>query len=116
LRANGWTLLRELEAAGGLAAVRREEHGDARAADWWYLDQELSAQRTKRVQRTLATVAAVVGAVLLLYFAFTTLFPVDPNVQGATSAVISGQQNALDGDMEAALRTSGSHPLQARRP
>jgi tetratricopeptide (TPR) repeat protein len=103
LRANGWTLLRELEAAGGLAAVRREEHGDARAADWWYLDQELSTQRTKKAGRTLITVAAVVGAVLLLYFAFTRLFPADPNVQGAASASISGQQNALDGDLEAAL-------------
>lgn len=103
LRANGWTLLRELEAAGGLAAVRREEHGDARAPDWWCLDQELSAQRTKKVRRALVTAAAVVGAVLLLYFAFTRLFPVDPNVQAAAGAVISGQQKAVEADLEGAL-------------
>jgi tetratricopeptide (TPR) repeat protein len=103
LRAHGWTLLRELDAAGGLAAVRREEYGDAQAPEWWYLDEELSAQRRKKVSRALITAAGIVGAVLLVYFIFTRLFPADPNIQAAASAIISGQQKALDADLEGAL-------------
>jgi tetratricopeptide (TPR) repeat protein len=103
LRANGWTLLRELSTAGGLAAVRREEYGDARAPEWWYLDEELGAQRKKKATRSVVAVAAVIGAVLLAYLAFTRLFPADPNVQAAFSAIIGGQQKVQELDLEGAL-------------
>lgn len=103
LRTNGWVLLRELGAAGGLAEVRRQEYGDQRAPDWWYLDEELNAQRSKKIRRTVLTVGGVLGAVFLAYFVFTRLFPADPNVQGSVSAIIGGQQKLQQADWEGAL-------------
>ncbi len=103
LRTHGPTLLRELSAAGGLAALRRQKYGDTRAPEWWYLDEELSAQRTQKLRRTVLTVASIVGAVLVAYFVFNMLFPTDPNVQGSVSAIMAGQQKAQQADWEGAL-------------
>ena len=103
LRTNGPTLLRELSAAGGLAALRREKYGDTRAPDWWYLDEELSARRTKQLRRTTLTVVGIVGGILLAAFIFSRLFPTDPAVQGSMAAVMAGQQKAQQADWEGAL-------------
>jgi tetratricopeptide (TPR) repeat protein len=103
LRTHGPALLRELSAAGGLAALRREKYGDTRAPEWWYLDEELADRRMKQLRRTGLTIAGVIGAVLLGYFILTKLFPTDPNVQNAVTATMAGQQKAQQADWEGAL-------------
>jgi len=103
VRASAGTLVRELNAGGGLAASRASVHSDGKAAWWWYLDEVVRAQRAKRIRKGVIGVAAVVFVVLAGYFLFTRLFPVDPQVKVSVSAMMSGQQKAGSADLEGAL-------------
>jgi tetratricopeptide (TPR) repeat protein len=103
VRNNAPALVRELSAAGGIAALRRAKYGEQPAPWWWHLDEELQAQREHRLRRAAIGIGAVVLVGALAIFLFQRLFPVDPNLQKSVSAVIGGQQNLQEGDLEGAL-------------
>ena len=100
---NAPAVVHEMNAIGGLGAARGRVHGAEQAAWWWYLDEEVKVQRANRIKKRVAVVAAVLGIVMLAYFLFTRLFPVDPAVQASTAAMLGGQQMVQSGDLEGAL-------------
>lgn len=97
-------ILAELEPCGGLAVLRHGVHPEGVDAAWWRLDEYVAQARRRCARRGLIVAAGVFGAVLLAWFLFQTLFPVDPNVAEALRRMSAGEELALrQGDWPGAL-------------
>jgi tetratricopeptide (TPR) repeat protein len=98
VRTNAPALVRQ---AAGLAAVRRQSHGDTETNWWWYLDETVHRQRVQRIRRAVivGVVVVVVGGLGL--YVLNRLG--DPNVQASMGAMMGGQQRFTEGNIEEAL-------------
>jgi tetratricopeptide (TPR) repeat protein len=70
---------------------------------WWYLDEQVSAERQRRLKRAL--VFSVVGVVLLgvLYVIYDRILAAPPNVREAISHVYEGERSLSEGDVTQAI-------------
>ncbi len=105
VQSRGAVLVQEMRAAGGLSAVRRQQHPGGAAGKWWFLAEQVRAQRMRRWRRAGIIFASSVTVVGLLYvLVFHVLFPVDPNVRAAYNAQSAGERKlATEGDLVGAL-------------
>jgi len=102
LRRKAGTLLRELQASGGLAKARQAVQPD-RSHWWWYLDEELRAARRRNVRRALlgfAIIAVLAVGALGLYQRFLAPDPVTLRVQELQT---EGEELASQGEYATAL-------------
>ena len=88
--ANG--ILSELKGRGGIQALRQQAHPEGADAPWWRLDEYVADKRRKRLRRTATIVGIVVVVVVLGWFLFQKLFPVDPKVAESLRRVSRGEQ------------------------
>ncbi len=98
-------VVRELRALGGLPALRAQHHPSGEAAWWWYLAEQLQAQRARNLARAAVTLGGVVAVAALVYFlVFHVFFPVDPALKAALEAQTAGEVKiAQQGDYAGAL-------------
>jgi tetratricopeptide (TPR) repeat protein len=89
---NASGILAGLASAGGMPAVRKQVHPEGTDAAWWHLDQHIAQARGKRLRRAAAIAGIVVAGLVLAWFLFQKLFPVDPNVAESMRRVSAGEQ------------------------
>jgi tetratricopeptide (TPR) repeat protein len=98
-------LVREINAAGGFAALRSRHHPLGQAAWWWHLDQEVRQGRIMRARNAVLTLLGVALIAAAVVFVLNRLMPVDPKVQASLSKQMQGQRYLQEGgDIPGALK------------
>jgi tetratricopeptide (TPR) repeat protein len=104
LRRYGPRLVAELGAVGGLVRARAEHHPTGQAGWWWYLTEQIRADRRRRLRNFVLGALALVAIGALVMFFFNRLFPVDPRLKAALSKQMAGQMKIeREGNYTAAL-------------
>ncbi len=105
VRRYGPVVVRELRSLGGLPALRAQHHPSGDAEWWWFLAEEVRAQRLRSVGRAGIVSGGMVAIAALVYFlVFHVFFPVDPALKAALDAQNAGEARIVqDGDYLAAL-------------
>ncbi len=74
-------LVRAARRAGGLSQLR-EKHAEHEQVDttnfWWHLDATVANRRYLSLRRTSLIFGSIIGVLVLIYWALTTLFPPSP--------------------------------------
>ncbi|MEJ5199134.1 MAG: tetratricopeptide repeat protein, partial [Anaerolineae bacterium] len=98
------SVLREINAGGGFAALR-ERHAAGSDAWWWRLDQKVRQDRITRLRRAVATLIGVAVLAAAVIFILNRLMPVDPKLQASISKRMEGERYIRDtGNYAAALK------------
>jgi cytochrome c-type biogenesis protein CcmH/NrfG len=92
LRKHGSQVVAELRAIGGLPRLRAERYPDGRAGWWWYLPEQIRADRRQRVRTFALGAVALVAVGALIVFLLNKLLPVDPKLKASLSKQMAGQQ------------------------
>ncbi|MCX7670722.1 MAG: tetratricopeptide repeat protein [Anaerolineae bacterium] len=104
VRKHAATIVREINAGGGFAALR-ERHAAGSEAWWWHLDRQVRAERIRRVQRAAATLIGLAVLAAAVIFILNRLMPVDPKLQASISKRMEGERYIREsGDYVAARR------------
>ncbi len=98
------SLLATLKPAGGLAVARAQQPAPPPAANWWWqTDRTLAAETRRKALTWAAAIGALVLVLVLAYWLFNRLFPVDPIVAEVYRLRNEAQQALLEGDLASAL-------------
>lgn len=98
------TIVREINAAGGYAALR-QRHAAGSDAWWWHLDRQVHQERIQRARRIVITLVGVAVVAAAAIFILNRLMPVDPKLQASISKRMEGERYVRElGDYAAAAR------------
>jgi len=88
-------VMRAVDAAGGLAALRETDH--PAQGLWWHLDAVVAAARLRFIRRLGTTVGTVVACLAIVWVLFTYVIPADANSVITSEAITALQQLAFEG-------------------
>lgn len=95
VRRNARGIVRQARPAGGFPALRARHGRSEGAAWWWLLDQQVRDQDRRRIARAAAIAVAVLAVAVATAFVLRLLFPVDPRVRTAMTAMTAGERKVV---------------------
>jgi len=98
------TIVREINAGGGYAALRQRQ-AEGTDAWWWHLDRKVRQDRIERARRIAATLIGLAALAAAVIFILNRLMPVDPKLQASISKRMEGERHIREtGNYAAALK------------
>jgi tetratricopeptide (TPR) repeat protein len=84
---------------GSTLAAQRPSH----ARWWWYLDEQVAADRQRRLRQTLLGILIGLGVLALVYFFYERFLAPPPHIRQASAHFYDGERAVTEGDLARAI-------------